>query len=138
MSGWVGVNGRGKGEWQGGVARREGQREEGRKGELIEGELQIDKGAYYNFSQQIISCLLPLLIVDLSNGDLQITSKMIRDESTDESRIEISFTLSQEGCSDNGARPVRMEQHVGKIIWTMSNGTAVNYTVVHNSSKRYH
>ena len=108
---------------------------------MLDWELQIGKEPTKNFSQrrsQIISCLLPLLIVDLSNGDFQITSKMIRDESTDESRIEISFTLSQEGCSDNGARPVRMEQHVGKIIWTMSNGTAVNYTVVHNSSKRYH
>ena len=43
MSGWVDVNRRGKGEWQGGVARREGQMEEGRKGELMEGELQIGK-----------------------------------------------------------------------------------------------
>lgn len=75
-----------------------------------------------------------LLFTDFSNGDLQITSKMIHDESTDQSRIEISFTLSQEGCRGHSAGRVITQQHVGKIIWTMSNGTAVNYTVVHNTA----
>ena len=78
-----------------------------------------------------------LLFADFSNGDLQITSKMIRDEVTDESKIEISFILSQEGCHGHSTRKVITQQHVGKIIWTMTNGTAVNYTVVHNSRRHY-